>query len=74
MSIDKEEFYCDKENCERKNCESCKCKKSTALDPTDSFRTGKGVSPNGYYSSGGIVRRKNKDGTITYAYGRPYGD
>lgn len=74
MSIDKEEFYCDKENCDRKNCESCKCKKSTALDPTDSFRTGKGVSPNGYYSSGGIIRKKDKDGKEIFVYARPYGD
>ena len=74
MSIDKEEFYCDRENCERKNCESCNCKKSTALDPTDSFRTATSVSPNGYYTSGGIIRIVDKDGKVRYAYARPSGD
>jgi hypothetical protein len=74
MSIDKEEFYCDPETCEHKNCESCRCKKSTILDPTDSFRTGPGVSPNGYYTSGGIVRIKDKDGKERYVYARNSGD
>ena len=74
MSIDKEEFYCDPETCDRKNCESCNCKKSTALDPTDSFRTSKAISPNGYYSSGGIIRIVGKDGKVTYKYARTSGD
>ena len=74
MSFDNEEYYCDKDNCLRKNCESCRCKKSTMLDPTDSFRTGKGVSPNGYYTSGGIVRKKDKDGKEIFSYARNSGD
>ncbi|MBE5812776.1 MAG: hypothetical protein E7314_03895 [Clostridiales bacterium] len=74
MSIGREEIYCDKENCERKNCESCNCKKTTAPDITDSFRTGKGVSPNGYYSSGGIIRIIDKDGKEKFVYARPSGD
>ena len=74
MCNGREDFYCDKENCVRKNCESCKCKKSTALDTTDSFRTGKGVSRNGYYSSGGIINKKDKNGKEIYVYARPYGD
>lgn len=74
MSTDREEFYCDRENCLRKNCESCRCKKSTALDVTDSFRTSQSVSPSGYYSSGGIIKIKDKDGKERYAYARPSGD
>ena len=74
MSIGSEEVYCNKDECQRKNCESCKCKKTTAFDPTESFRTGKGVSPNGYYSSGGIIRIKGKDGKERFFYARSSGD
>ena len=74
MSIDNEEFYCDKDNCLRKNCESCPCKRTTALDPIDSFRTGKGVSPNGFYTSGGIIRTRDKNGNEVFFYARNSGD
>lgn len=74
MSSDREEFYCDRENCLRKNCESCNCKKTTVLEPIDSFRTGAGVSKSGYYTSGGIIRIKDKDGKERYVYARPSGD
>ena len=64
MLINGEEIYCDKENCPYKNCECCWATKKTYFAPIDSYRTGKGVSPNGYYSSGGIIQVKDKDGKV----------
>lgn len=70
MLINGEKIYCDKENCPYKNCECCWADKKTFFAPTDSYRTGNGVSPNGYYSSGGIVRIIGKDGKIRYNYAK----
>ena len=69
MDMEKEKFYCNPDECPTKNCECCWAKKTTLFDPTDNQRTGKGASPNGYYS-GGLVRIVHKDGTVELNYAR----
>lgn len=66
-----ERDFCLGEECPDKRCEICPAKKCTMLDVTDNFRNHPSISPNGYYSSGGIVRIRDKEtGEIRYAYSR----
>ena len=61
-----EEIFCLGEDCPDKKCEICTAKHGMHLLITDSFRTHESVSPSGYYSSGGIIHVKNKDGKVEY--------
>lgn len=70
-----EKRFCLGEDCPDKRCDLCYANHTTQLPVTDSFRTHKSVSTNGYYASGGLVHvRDEKTGKITIQYARPHGD
>lgn len=62
-----ERNFCLGDDCPQKYCEICPAKRTTQMDPTDSFRS---QNKRGFYTSGLVEITDSKTGEKRLAYAR----